>query len=557
VTIGSTTVDFPSGAGLASVCVPWTPTSIGTRIVQVQVGPTIEQFTGNDAATRAFTVGKALCGMNLSASRIDFPLGGTAQLAVTAFDETGLTTSLDLRVLGLPSSGLPDGFNFAFAPPSPLSVPGSTALTISAIGTLEPGRHSIFVVGTSDICNAAAVFTLNVPACADLDGDGYGSPGSPYCPRGGATDCDDSNPARNPGAAEICNGLDDDCDGTIDEGDPGGGQQCGSTDVGECSFGVMHCVAGVVACVGSVAPAAEACDYRDNDCDGVIDDGAPCGHAEIVKLTGGDVVGPAVMEWSFTLSGPNVSASDKQDASGLVDFGGANLIPGATYTVCETNIPAGWTTFWWFDSDGDHDWDAGEVVVTPYNPNQSDVPPQDLGNRCYDFAPASGASLRITIDNSFPGGDPRTIGFWKNWNTCTGGNQVFVASKNGGPSAGWYLLDNLLPQSIGNYSIVTCDAGIKILSKQDRLGRNKASDAAYELASQLLAARLNLAAGARSCPEVQQAVIDGQALLQQINFTGDGTYLASKTKGKDVDRRNQALELAVMLDQYNNGRLCH
>ena len=48
------------------------------------------------------------------------------------------------------------------------------------------------------------------------------------------------------------------------------------------------------------------------------------------------------------------------------------------------------------------------------------------------------------IDNQFPGGEPRTIGFWKNWNTCTGGGQADTAAANGGPEAGWYILDDLL-----------------------------------------------------------------------------------------------------------------
>jgi len=46
----------------------------------------------------------------------------------------------------------------------------------------------------------------------DSDGDGYYSEGC------GGDDCDDADPAVNPGAAEICgNGIDDDCNGLIDD----------------------------------------------------------------------------------------------------------------------------------------------------------------------------------------------------------------------------------------------------------------------------------------------------------------------------------------------------
>jgi Putative metal-binding motif len=48
----------------------------------------------------------------------------------------------------------------------------------------------------------------------DLDGDGFAPKG--VCV--GGTDCDDTNFAINPSAAEICNEVDDDCDGTIDDG---------------------------------------------------------------------------------------------------------------------------------------------------------------------------------------------------------------------------------------------------------------------------------------------------------------------------------------------------
>ncbi|HBQ14922.1 MAG TPA: hypothetical protein DEF51_28615 [Myxococcales bacterium] len=48
----------------------------------------------------------------------------------------------------------------------------------------------------------------------DTDGDRVAPP-----PCG--DDCDDRNASTFPGAAETCNGIDDDCDGVVDEGAPG------------------------------------------------------------------------------------------------------------------------------------------------------------------------------------------------------------------------------------------------------------------------------------------------------------------------------------------------
>ena len=60
---------------------------------------------------------------------------------------------------------------------------------------------------------------------ADLDGDGFGDPGSeetacdaPQDFVANADDCDDGDASQYPGADEVCNGEDDDCDGDVDEG---------------------------------------------------------------------------------------------------------------------------------------------------------------------------------------------------------------------------------------------------------------------------------------------------------------------------------------------------
>jgi hypothetical protein len=56
-------------------------------------------------------------------------------------------------------------------------------------------------------------------------------------------DCDDTSKDIFPGATEVCNGRDDDCDGLVDEGNPGGlDETCGDSD-GDCGLtkGVQVC----------------------------------------------------------------------------------------------------------------------------------------------------------------------------------------------------------------------------------------------------------------------------------------------------------------------------
>ena len=191
------------------------------------------------------------------------------------------------------------------------------------------------------------------------------------------------------------------------------------------------------------------------------------------------------------------------------------------------------------------------------------------------FTVQPGQTLAFEINNAFPGGDPRTIGYWKNWNLCTGGNQAQTAAQNGGPAAGWNILDNLLNNpgyylgkidgtglrldgnagnalTAGTTSPTDCVAAVRILDKSRIVdGKKLASDGAYNMAAQLLAALLNLSAGAETCGAVTTAVTGAQNLLVQIGFNGTAqSYLKSGAQF------NQANALASTLDQYNNGNLC-
>jgi len=108
-----------------------------------------------------------------------------------------------------------------------------------------------------------------VAAWLDLDGDGWGgedvsscTPPEGYVEQGG--DCEDQNPARHPGAQEICNQLDDDCDGEVppEEADADGDGYAGC--YGDCDDDAPDVHPG----------APEVCDGVDNDCQPTTDENA-------------------------------------------------------------------------------------------------------------------------------------------------------------------------------------------------------------------------------------------------------------------------------------------
>ncbi|HSK03183.1 MAG TPA: MopE-related protein [Kofleriaceae bacterium] len=93
--------------------------------------------------------------------------------------------------------------------------------------------------------------------------------------------------------AEICDNKDNNCNGMIDEGNPGGGASCGS-DAGECVAGVTSCDNGTVVCIGAVGGGPEICNGRDDDCDMLFDEGltnmGSCGITDVGECSLGTLM---------------------------------------------------------------------------------------------------------------------------------------------------------------------------------------------------------------------------------------------------------------------------
>jgi hypothetical protein len=71
------------------------------------------------------------------------------------------------------------------------------------------------------------------------------------------------------------------------------------------------------------------------------------------------------------------------------------------------------------------------------------------------------------------------------------------------------------------------------------------------MAAQVLAADLNVQAGASPCPSATAAIDQALALLEKYHFDGNG--YAPRLTAADASVAGQA---ASALDAYNNGTLC-
>jgi len=189
----------------------------------------------------------------------------------------------------------------------------------------------------------------------DADGDGFNA----------LQDCDDGDPAINPDASEICDGVDNNCDGSIDGSDaagavawyPDGDGDGYGLDAGE----IMACYdpGGFTNAGGDCADgdpdvnpgAAEICDDLDQNCNDLVDEGVRT--AWYADLDGDGYGGGELQLWDCEGGDGLVPGGDDCDDTDPAVNPAATEVCDALDNNCDGDVDEGLERTWYEDADSD------------------------------------------------------------------------------------------------------------------------------------------------------------------------------------------------------------
>jgi hypothetical protein len=223
--------------------------------------------------------------------------------------------------------------------------------------------------GLDNDCNGQIDEGVKVTYYQDLDGDGFGNAAvtaqacaAPAGHVAQAGDCADTDAARHPGVAELCDGVDNDCNGAVDEfvqttfyrDQDGDGYGDATVTTQACTAPVGY-VAQAGDCADTSAArhpgAAELCDGLDNDCNGQIDEGVK---TTFYRDADGDGHGDAALTTQACAAPVGYVAlpGDCNDGSATQHPGAAEVCDGLD-NDCNGQVDEGVKTTFYRDADGD------------------------------------------------------------------------------------------------------------------------------------------------------------------------------------------------------------
>ncbi len=236
---GTYTVTVTSGGGstaTASQTVTINPAPTAT-ISGATTGCASVVLTASGGNSYAWTGGATTAAATFSAS-------GTYIVTVTDANGCTATASETVTVNAFSpaiSGGTTGCDNLTLTASGGISYEWSNGSSTAATNFTESGTYIVTVTAASG-CTGTVSQTITIQASttyfADADGDGYGNSNAPqqFCttPPPSLTlvggDCDDSNAAVKPGATENCDNVDDNCNGILVEGAcPGSDAEVSST----------------------------------------------------------------------------------------------------------------------------------------------------------------------------------------------------------------------------------------------------------------------------------------------------------------------------------------